>query len=68
MEAMLWCLGAVVANFVIGAGVWASIDNEDERLFHWFKSCPPQIAVFAVPIVLNAWPIGLWFWWRERDA
>jgi len=62
MNAALWVLGGIVCNMLIGAGVWAAIDDEEQRLYRWYKDCPPQIAWLAQPLVLMAWPIGLWLW------
>lgn len=68
MNGILWMLCGIVANMVIGAGVWAAIDTEDKRLLRWYTECPPQVAWLAQPLVLMAWPIFLWLWWKEtRD-
>lgn len=66
MNAALWVLGGIVCNMLIGAGVWAVIDDEEQRLYHWYKDCPPQIAWLAQPLVLMAWPIGLWLRWKNK--
>lgn len=63
-----YCLLAILVNAVIGAGVWAAIDHPDQRLYRWYHDCPKRIAWFAQPIVLSAWPVGLWLWFRERDV
>ena len=64
METALCIIEALLLNTFLGAVVWASIDDDEQRLFAWFNSCPPQLAPFVQPLVLNAWPGGLWFWWR----
>ena len=66
MNTILWILGGVVCNMVVGAGVWASIDDKEQRMLRWYKDCPPQIAWLAQPLVLMAWPIGLWLWCRNK--
>lgn len=66
MDIVLWILAGVACNMLIGAGVWVAIDDEEQRLYHWYIDCPPQIAWIAQPFVLMAWPIGLWFWWRSK--
>ena len=67
MNALLWILGAIVANTLVGATVWASIDDKDQRLFKWYESCQPETAWLMQPLVLNAWPVGLWLWWVDRN-
>ena len=67
MEALL-ILGALASNIVIGACVWVAIDDADQRYFQWFASCPPHIAFVAQPIVLSAWPVGVWFWWHDSNS
>ena len=66
MNTALWVFGAVTCNMVIGAGIWAAIDDQDKHLYRWYKECPPQIAWLAQPLVLMAWPIGLWMWWKNK--
>ena len=63
----LLILGGIVANMVIGSGVWAAMDDKEQRLYRWYKDCPTPIAWLMQPIVLTAWPVGLWFWWKSRD-
>ena len=64
-ETALWILGFVAANMLLGAIVWASIDDDEQRLLEWFKDCPRWIAPIMQPLVLMAWPVGVWFWWRN---
>ena len=55
----------LLANSLLGAVVWTLIDDSDRSYYRWFVSCPPRIAWFAQPLVLTAWPVGLWFHWRR---
>ena len=66
MTTLWWVLGVLVGNIVIGAAVWAAIDDDEQSLLSWFKKCPPQISFVAQPLVLFVWPVGVWFWWRAR--
>lgn len=68
MDILLWAVVGVVVNLVVGAGVWASIDDKEQRLLYWYTDCPPQIGWLVQPIALTAWPVGLWFWWRMRNG
>jgi hypothetical protein len=52
---MIWC--------VIGCGVLAAIDDDEKRLFHWAKKSP---IVGGYTIVVTAWPVILWMWWRSK--
>ncbi len=54
---------AIAVNAVIGAVVWAAIDDENKSLLAWYRSCPSP---FLQPLVLMAWPVGLFFWWRVK--
>lgn len=64
---MVWILfGAVAVNMILGAIVWASIDDKDHRLYRWYADCPHKIAWIAQPLVLMAWPVGLWLWSKQR--
>ena len=62
MNTLLWTLLGLISNLVIGAGVWAFIDTKDQRLYAWYCDAPPRLAWLLQPLVLTAWPIGLW--WR----
>lgn len=64
MTTIWWILGVLAANMVLGAAVWASIDDEQQQLLAWFKECPPPFSILVQPMVLSAWPVGLWFWVR----
>lgn len=67
MEILIWAVVAIVCNLVTGVVVWKSIDDENESLYKWYKSCPEHIAWIAQPCVLFVWPVGLWLWWKERN-
>jgi hypothetical protein len=60
MSIALWIYGVIVANMVLGATVWAAIDHEDQRFYRWYSACPTQISWLLQPLVLMAWPVGLW--------
>ena len=66
MNTALWILVGIACNMVIGAGIWAAIDDEDKHLYLWYKECPPQIAWLAQPLVLMSWPVALWIWWKNK--
>ena len=65
MTIVLYAIIAFGVNAFIGAVVWAALDCEDERFYHWYKSCPPEIAWFAQPLVLTLWPVAVYLWWKE---
>jgi hypothetical protein len=60
MITVLWIFGVIIANMVLGAVVWTAIDHEDQRFYRWYAACPPQISWLLQPLVLMAWPVGLW--------
>lgn len=66
METDILVLVAIAVNMVIGAGVWAGIDDKDQQLYRWYKDCPQQIAWLAQPLALMVWPVTLWMWWKNK--
>ena len=66
MSSIFWILGGFLANMIIGASVWAAIDDDQQSLLRWYHECPPQIAWLAQPLALTAWPIVLWFWRKNK--
>ena len=66
MSSIFWILGGFLANMIIGASVWAAIDDDQQSLLRWYHECPPQIAWLAQPLALTAWPIVLWFWRKKK--
>lgn len=64
----LMILGGIACNLLIGAAVHTAADDEDQRLYRWYTTCPTRIAWFACPLVLMAWPIGLWLWWKKGET
>ncbi|MDO8357294.1 MAG: hypothetical protein Q7U76_12965 [Nitrospirota bacterium] len=57
-----WIIGVLLLNCLIGAGVWAAIDEEDGRFYKWYCDAPRG---WIKPLVLLAWPFALWVWHRE---
>jgi|WetSurMetagenome_2_1015567.scaffolds.fasta_scaffold820382_2 hypothetical protein len=49
-------LTIIQANTVIGAGVWAAIDEDDKRFFKWFQKAP---CVVVQIMILNFWFVAL---------
>jgi ABC-type cobalamin transport system permease subunit len=66
MIIVLWVLVGVVCNMVLGAAVWVAVDDTDQQIYRWYKSCPSQVSWILQPLVLMAWPVGLWFWLKKR--
>ena len=66
MSIMLYWLVGIGSNMVIGAIVWASIDDKSKQLYRWYCKCPAEIKWFAPALILSAWPIGLWLWIKMR--
>lgn len=66
MTTLIIIAAMLLANMAIGAGVWAAIDCKDHRFYHWYASCPEQLRFWAQPLVLTAWPVGLWLWLRSK--
>ena len=62
---VVWVLVGIMVNMVIGAGVYAALD-EDGDLFRWYTECPPMISWFAQPLVLTLWPIAVVAAWISR--
>jgi hypothetical protein len=63
---VVYVLFGFMINMVIGAIVWTSVDDEDRTLYKWYASCPPGVSLIAQPLVLSAWPVALWFYWKNR--
>jgi len=64
----MWWIGlAVLLNAVFGAVVWATIDTDDQRFYHWYASAPKAFGGLLQFAVLTAWPIGVWCWWRREQ-
>ena len=49
--------------FVVGCGVLAAIDDEDQRLFKWASSAPLPL---LYEITVMCWPFIVWLWWKNR--
>jgi hypothetical protein len=49
----------LVIWYVIGCAVLATIDDKDERLWKWVKTCPIPYG-YLLSIML--WPILAYFW------
>ncbi len=60
---IMWILVGLLVNAVIGAGAWAAMDDENGRMFAWYKSAPNELIKF---ITLQAWPIGLYFGLKRK--
>jgi hypothetical protein len=63
---VVWILVGIMANMVVGAGVYAALDRDGD-LFRWYKECPARIAWFAQPLFLTFWPIGAAIHWMRRN-
>jgi hypothetical protein len=64
MNIMLLTILAIFANTVIGATIWSSIDDSNKNLLRWYRECPLEIAWIAQPLVLNLWPVALFYFIR----
>ena len=62
---MKWVL-IILLNFFIGAVVWALIDDDKESFYKWYGSADPGIAWFVQLLTLFCWPVGLYFWLRNK--
>lgn len=62
----IYILCGVILNMILGAGVWATMDDGDQNLLRWYKSCPEEISWILQPLVLTVWPLGLWLWYIKR--
>ena len=65
MSTLTWILVGLAVNMIVGAGVYAAIDTDDQQWFIWYRDCPPEVAWFVQPLVLELWPIGLWLWYQD---
>lgn len=66
MSIILYGLLGISIYLIVGAGVWAAIDDDAQSFYHWYKSAPQRLAWLAQPIVLCAWPIALWLRYRRK--
>jgi hypothetical protein len=65
---MVWILIGFLANTLIGAAVWAALDDDRRSLLHWYRSCPWPAKLALQPLALNCWPVGVWYWWDWHKA
>lgn len=63
---IVWTLGAILCNLIIGAIALATADDKEHRLYRWYADCPPRLAAVFQPLVLMLWPVVLWFWFRGK--
>ena len=54
MSAPMWIIAGLLAWFVVGCGVLAAIDHNDQRLFRWASSCPLP---FGYELTVILWPL-----------
>lgn len=66
MRIVLWVGLALLLNALIGAAVWAAIDDDRQSLFRWYDSAPGPLGPMLQFLILQAWPVGLWLWRRGR--
>ena len=66
MNIVFWVLVGIICNMVLGAAVWVAIDDKEQRFYKRYERCPPQVSWFLQPMILTAWPVGLWLWWRRK--
>lgn len=57
-------LAGLLINTLFGACVWLWLDDDQQSLYDWY--CKAPLPVIIQPIVLNCWPIGLFFVLRDR--
>lgn len=53
----LWTVGALLANHVIGAGVCAWADDENESMLKWAYEAPSIVLQAGIT---QAWPLIMW--------
>lgn len=58
MQLMFWITTGVIVNLVVGCMVCAHIDDDEQRLYQWYKKGPDCVA-WLVPFL---WPITAYFW------
>ena len=63
MEILLWIIVGWLVWCVIGCGVLAAIDTNDQRLFKWAKECPVP---FGYELTVTAWPAILYLWLNDK--
>jgi hypothetical protein len=69
VESFSWIAVILMINTVIGAIVWALIDNVEGDLYKWYSDAPiwPCVVQF---IILNLWPVGvcmfIWKYYYEK--
>lgn len=66
MGIIFLAFGGLFLNFLIGAAVLASIDDDRQTLFRWYCDCP--MPILGPPLVLTAWPLIWLAWSRKRYA
>ncbi len=64
MVVVLWIFGAMFIWIIVGCGVLAAIDDEDQRLFKWATSAPFKHPLYELTVML--WPYILWLWWKGK--
>lgn len=59
----MWTAGSLLANHIIGAGVWAWADDESGSLLKWADEAPSMVLQAGIT---QAWPLILWSRRSER--
>lgn len=58
----LLAIGVFLVNLVVGAAVYAFIDDDERSLYEWYCKCPFGLEA----LILTFWPIGLYIWFINR--
>ena len=66
LEFLLWGFAVVLIDMIVGAAIWAAVDDKQQRLLNWYSGCPRNISFFAQPFVLMAWPVALWVLYKRK--
>ena len=64
MDILLWSLGGILVNAIVGAGICAALDTKDQVFYQWYKQDPTG-GLFSF-LVIEFWPVMAFFMWRYR--
>ena len=58
----LYILAGLMLWIILGCGMLASIDDDEERLLKWAKSGP--FGGIGVGFTILLWPVAMYFWYK----
>ena len=54
-------------NPLFGNLIWIICDDKDQALEKWIESCPKEIKLIIIPLIISAWPIAVKWWLDGKE-